>query len=53
MVQLSMIGTAVALACLFTSIAGWQQVAGLFKESEQERFDREFFAIVSKIDLDV
>ncbi|HSF86906.1 MAG TPA: hypothetical protein VLG28_14785 [Acidimicrobiia bacterium] len=53
MVQLSMIGMAVALSCLFTSMAGWQQVAGLFRETEQERIDREFFAIVEKIDLDV
>ena len=52
-VQLSMIGMAVALSCLFTSMAGWQQVASLFRETEQERIDREFFAIVDKIDLDV
>ena len=53
MIQLSMIGMAVALSCLFTSMAGWQQVAGLVRETEQERIDREFFAIVEKIDLDV
>ena len=51
--QLSMIGMALALSCVFTSMAGWQQVACLFKETEQERIDREFFALVATIDLDV
>ncbi len=51
--QLSMIGMALALSCLFTSMSGWQQVACLFKETEQERIDRAFYAIVSRIDLDV
>lgn len=51
-VQLSMIGIAVALSCLFTSLAGWQQVAHLFRESEQDRIDREFFALVATIDLE-
>lgn len=52
-IQLSMIGLAVALSCLFTSMAGWQQVALLFRESEQERIDREFFALVGTIDLEM
>lgn len=51
-IQLSMIGIAVALSCLFTSMAGWQQVAHLFKETEQERIDREFFSLVATIDLE-
>ncbi len=46
------LGLIAALAWAFTCLSGWGQVAALFRETEQERIDREFFAMVAAIDID-
>ena len=50
MMLMSLVGAIVGLACVFTCIAGWGDVFALFRESEQERIDREFAAIVAAFD---
>jgi hypothetical protein len=45
-------GLCVALGLLFTFLAGWSQVAELFRESEQDRIDREFALMVAMLDID-
>lgn len=43
-------GAALILVCAFIGVAGWRDVADLFRETEQERIDREFAAIVGAWD---
>ncbi len=47
------LGLIVALAWAFTCLSGWSQVGALFRETEQERIDRQFFAIVAALEIDI
>lgn len=50
--MIAVLGLTVALAAAFTLLAGWSQVADLFRETEQDRIDREFFALVARLDIE-
>ena len=50
--MVAIFGLSVVLGLLFTFLAGWSQVAELFRESEQDRVDREFALMVAMLDID-